>query len=122
MIDKEMAATYLDLPDLQGAYSTMTAAYDYACKIVEDAALTGKTDYLPVIPLTLLTKETVVTLARLKSAGEKEETIKNLLKLLEKITEQEAELSAPPPMPMPPGPMGPPMIDMAPPGLNPAGV
>jgi len=117
MIDKEMAATYLDLPDLQGAYSTMTAAYDYACKIVETAAQTGDVDYLPVIPLTLLKKETVVTLARLSAAGESEKIIKNLIKLLEKITDQENELSAPPVPEMPP--MGPPIMEKMPMGPTP---
>jgi hypothetical protein len=116
MIDKEMAATYLDLPDLQGAYSTMTAAYDYACKVVETAAQSGDIDYLPVIPLQLLKKETVVTMARLAAAGEDEKIIKNLERLLEKITDQEEELAAPdagmlPPPAMPMPPMGPETIE-----------
>ena len=105
MIEPEMAANYLDLPDLQGAYNAMTAAYDYVQKIVEDAAKEGKLDYLPVVPLQMLRKHTVVTIARLKEAGEKETVIDNLVKLLEKVTEEIAIMEGPG---MPPD-MGPPM-------------
>jgi len=111
MIEPEMAANYLDLPDLQGAYNAMTAAYDYVQKIVEDAAREGKLDYLPVIPLQMLRKHTVVTIARLKEANESDKIINNLLELLGKVT-SEIEIMdgggnmAPPPPAMPaPGPM-----------------
>lgn len=109
MIEPEMAANYLDLPDLQGAYNAMTAAFDYVQKIVEDAAREGKLDYLPVVPLQMLRKHTVVTIARLKEANEKESVIDNLVKLLEKVTEEISIMDgsgmgpvAPPPIPPPP--------------------
>lgn len=108
-LDKDYGASLLEMPDLESAYSSMTAALDYVENIIEKAIEKGDMDFTESVPLALLMKEAVKTLNRLESVDEKPEILNRLKDLITKVD----ELQNPTPPPMPPGPPVPPGPPMA---------
>lgn len=103
IIDIYMASSLLELPDLEGAYSAMAAAYDDCRKIIERALDNDEYDFYSVIPLDMLMKVSVNTLLQLDSNDEDPKTLKRLVKLIEivngKINEKN-QIQNPPMPPM----------------------
>lgn len=124
-LDKDYGASLLDMPDLESAYSSMTAALDNCEAIIEKAVEKGNTDFDPVVPLPMLMKEAVKTLNRLESVGEDEKILDRLRDLITKVEELQNPTPPPPPPvppmvpPVVPGPGAPVMPAPLPPGALP---
>jgi hypothetical protein len=110
LINPGMIASLLDLPDLNEAYSVMTASYDYSQKIIERALEDGEFNFYEVGDIKQLYSEVVTTILRLDANDEKPEIIANAVLLLAKVKDKmdEIESAMAPPMP-PPAPIAPPM-------------
>jgi hypothetical protein len=111
-LDKDYGASLLEMPDLESAYSAMTAALDHCEAVIEKAVEKGDLDFDPVMPLPMLMKEAVKTLNRLESVDEDETILQRLRDLITKVE----ELQNPTPPPAPPMPPAPPVAPMVPPG------
>lgn len=111
MIPKEMAASLMQIPDVEGAYSVATAAYDYAQVVIERAIEEGRIDFEGVTNLDLLFAEATRWLLQLSADEANEKYIGNLRRLIEAVNEKAKEVetpAAPPPGPAP-GPAPAPM-------------
>lgn len=104
-IAKEMAASLMQLPDVEGAYSASTAAYDYAQFVIERAIEEGIIEYLPLTNLELLFSEAVQWTLRLSADEANEKLIGNLKRLLEKIQDDLSRVEMPGPTETPAGPV-----------------
>ena len=106
IITNDMAASLLQFPDLEKAYSVASASYDDCQRIIERAAEHGDFDFLPVVNLRQLFSETQKMLLRLDANDENTDILKNLAKFLGVITDKIGDVqaaSAPPPQQMNPG-------------------
>lgn len=108
-IDQDMGASLLQLPDLNGAYSLATSAYDYVSKIIERAIEKGDYDYVETANLELLERETVKKINQLEAADDERKLIDRAIELLEKVRADLDKINAStaPAAPIPP--MAPPM-------------
>jgi hypothetical protein len=97
MIPKEMAASLMQIPDVEGAYSVATAAYDYAQVVIERAIETGEIAFEGVTNLSLLFSESTRWLLRLMADEANGKYIDNLKKLLDAINEKLEAVEAPAP-------------------------
>lgn len=95
MIPKEMAASLMQIPDVEGAYSVATAAYDYAQVVIEKAIEDGEITFEAVTNMELLFAEAMRWLLRLSSDEANEKYISNLKKLIEAINTKLSEVEAP---------------------------
>ena len=84
-VDQDMGASLLQLPDLNGAYSLATSAYDYVSKIIERAVEKGDFDYVETANLNLLEREAIKKINQLEAADDDRKFINNAIKLLEKV-------------------------------------
>jgi hypothetical protein len=114
IINPAMASSLLQLPDLEGAYSVATAAYDDCRRIIERAVDDERYDFYSVVNLQMLLTEVVNTLLQLDAVDEDPRVLERLVKLMDivvaKINEKNNIQNPPaPPMPAPPvvPPMGP---------------
>lgn len=103
-VDQDTAASLLQLPDLNGAYSLATSAYDYVSKIIERAVEDQDFDYVETANLELLERETVKKINQLEAADDDRKYINNAIKLLEKVRADLETIGggAIPPPPVPP--------------------
>jgi hypothetical protein len=103
-VDQDTAASLLQLPDLNGAYSLATSAYDYVSKIIERAVEDKDFDYVETANLELLERETVKKINQLEAADDDRKYINNAIKLLEKVRADLETIGggATPPPPVPP--------------------
>jgi len=107
IIDPNMAASLLQIPDIDRAYSVATASYDYCLKIIDDAIEYDVYEFYSVVNLNQLISVVVNYVCQLASEGEDKKIVDRLVKLLNivmaKINETEAA-GAPgePPPPSPP--------------------
>ncbi len=104
-INKSVASTLLEFPDLEGAYSIMTASYDACQKIIQRAIEDEEYDFYEVVDLQQLMGEVVGTILRLDANDEKPENIQRLVVLLNKVKGQMDAITAanaPPPAPVQP--------------------
>jgi hypothetical protein len=116
-IDQESASQFLDLPDLEGVYSHITAGADYCDKIIERAIRDGVTDYVETVPLKMLLKKTATMINHLEAVDEDEKIIDNLKDLLVKV---KSDIDMSDEAGMPPQPEAlPPMAPPGPPPVNP---
>jgi hypothetical protein len=99
LIDPSIAASLLDMPDLQDAYSIQTAAYDLCQKIVERAVEADGPDdaeafeYYEVVDINMLYKVIVNTMMRLDANDEDLKVMENLKILLMKVKRQMEEFN-----------------------------
>ena len=99
LIDPSIAASLLDMPDLQDAYSIQTAAYDLCQKIVERAVEadgpedTEAFEYYEVVDINMLYKVIVNTMMRLDANDEDLKVMENLKVLLAKVKRQMEEFN-----------------------------
>lgn len=123
IINPAMAASILEFPDLEGAYSITSSSYDYCQKIIERAVEKGVFDFYEVVNLQQLFGESVNTLLRLDANEEDREVLERLVTLIKLVKAKMDEVNAaiaPPqlaPMkpPTAPGPTGPLPMEAAPP-------
>lgn len=87
-INPNMAASLLQLPDLEGAYSAATASYDNCLKIIERAIEDDKYDFFPVVKLQQLLEESVNILLQLDSVDEKPEVLARVSKLIQIVMDK----------------------------------
>jgi len=109
VIPADMIPKFLDMPDLDGAYSIVAAAFDDNEKIIERAIELEQYDFYEVTNLMGLYQQTVNRLLRLDANGEKDLYKVRLVTLIQKIKEVMdtiGEETAPPP---PQGPQAPPV-------------
>ena len=108
-INKSVAANLLEFPDLEDAYSIMTASYDNCQKIIQRAIEDEEYDYYEVVDINQLYGEIVGTILRLDANDEDPKVIAHLVTLLTKVKAQmDAMTAANAPPPMTPAPNGPP--------------
>jgi len=114
IINPYMAASLLQLPDLEGAYSAATASYDCSRKIIERALDEERFDFYSVVNLKQLLDESVNILLQLDAVDEDPRILKRLVTLIEivsgKINESTMAQNppAPPAEPVAPPPVAPP--------------
>lgn len=121
VINPALAASLLEFPDLESAYSITSASYDYCQRIIERAVEDDDYEFYEAVNLEQLFGETASTLLRLDASDEKPETLKRLVKLLGIVKGKQDSMSAamaPPPSPVQPptvqGPTGPLPLEAAP--------
>lgn len=133
-LSKEVAAKFLDMPDLEKAFEDITAADDYCNYIIDKAVEKGSFDFYEVVDLNHLFSKVVTSACRIAPSGD-EEAISRLIGLLERVQSKITALNEPEPTQaaqpiaqgMPVVPQGaPPMIDAqaiaTAQGMQPAGI
>ncbi len=94
ILDQSLAATFMDMPDLEGAYDINQASYDDCERIVERAAEDGKFDFFEVVNLQQLMAVAVNNLLRLDAHDEKREVLENILKLIQAVQQKMNDVKA----------------------------
>ena len=122
IIDPTVASTLLEMPDLEGAYSIVTAMYDFNEKIIERVIEdgpnpeTGQFNYYEVTNINQLYSQTMNTLMRLDTNDEDPKVMQSLVAFLNQVKQQMDEINqslTPPPPEQPPVPNAPPMVQNA---------
>jgi hypothetical protein len=110
LINPNMKASLLEIPDLEGAFSIATASYDYCQSIIQRAVEHEDYEYYPIVDLKQLFGEVQNAVLRFDSAGDTSQTLDRLVKLLKKVMEDMGKVNATgAPHPLPPQPGSPPM-------------
>jgi hypothetical protein len=109
-----MATQYLEMPDLEDAYSVLTSAQDYNRWIIERVVKDGKSDFYQVTDLSDLFQLAVSELLQCAAAGEDDEVLDNLSTFLDVLQSNFTALQPPPPTAPPPQPGQP---NQPPPGV-----
>jgi len=115
VIDSAMAASLLEMPDLESAYSIMTAAHDLNEKIIERViedgpGEDGKFYFFECTNVQGLFTQALNTLMRLDANDENPELLENLKSFIIQLKGMMDEINAtlqPPPMPEPQQPQAP---------------
>jgi hypothetical protein len=84
-----MLPQLLEIPDIETAYSASTAGYDYVQSVIERAAETGQTDFLPIAPLDMFFSETTRWIMRIAADERNKKYLANLTKLLNEVSLQQ---------------------------------
>lgn len=116
IIKPDMAASLLEFPDLDNAYSISTASYDSCQKIIERAIEERRFDFYECVSMAQLYGEAVNTLMMLDADGEDEKVMQNLVDFIGTVKGKVDAIkaaSAPPPMVPNPAPQPPPMVQPA---------
>lgn len=87
----------LELPDLENAYSVITASYDYVQSVVERAAESGDIEFVDVVNMEQLFTETARWILRLSADEANKKYIENLIRLLESVQAKQQALTNPQP-------------------------
>lgn len=103
LMDPKMAAQYLEMPDLEDAYSVITSAQEYNRWIVERVVNEGKLDFYQVTDLSDLFQLTVSELLQCSCAGEDEKVLNNLSEFLNVLQANNLQMNPPAPVPVQPG-------------------
>lgn len=93
-LSKEVAAKFLDMPDLEKAFEDITAAEDYCNFIIDKAVETGSYEFYEVVDLNYLFNRVVTTACRISTSGD-EEAIKRLIGLMDFIQGKIISLQTP---------------------------
>lgn len=83
-LSKEIAAKFLDMPDLEKAFEDITAAEDYCNYIIDKAVETGDYSFYEVVDLNYLFQRVVTSVCRVAASGD-DKTIERLVGLMELI-------------------------------------
>lgn len=123
-IDKNVAGTLLEMPDLESAYSINTASYDMNEKIIERVIEdgpnpeTGMFNFYEITNIQMLLTQSMNTMMRLDANDEKPEVLENLVAFINQLKtmmdEINAELAPPPPPEQAPEQLPPPPEQMPP--------
>lgn len=112
LVNPTMKASLLEFPDLEGAYSIATASYEYCQTIIQRAVEEDTYDFYGIVDLNQLFAEIQNALMRFDSAGESQNVLDRLVKLMKMVKveiDKAASGQAPPPGPppvAPPAPIG----------------
>lgn len=82
MIQPGQAASLLELPDLQEAFSAATAEYDYCQRVIERAIEDENYDFFEVVNFDELLRQTALYMKQLDANNEDPKTIKRLEQLM----------------------------------------
>ena len=82
VIDPNSVASLLEIPDIDRAYSTATASYDYCLKVIESAIDEDQYYFYPVLNITQCLSVAVNILCQLAAEGEDDAIIQRLVKLI----------------------------------------
>lgn len=93
VINPSLAASLLEFPDLESAYSITAASYDYCQRIIERAVEDDEYEFFEAVNIEQLFGEAVNTLLRLDANDEKPEVLKQLVKLLEIVKGKQDSMS-----------------------------
>lgn len=115
LMDPKMAAQYLEMPDLEDAYSVITSSQDYNRWIIQRVVEEGKMDFYQVTDLSDLFQLAIAELLQCASSGDSEEVLTNLSNFLTVLQENNLAMNPPPPIPVQPGMGQPPPPQGAPP-------
>jgi hypothetical protein len=85
IIKPEMAASLLEFPDLENAYSVSTASYESCQKIIERAIEDRQFDFYECVSMAQLYGEAVNTLMQLDADGEDEKVMQNLVDFISSV-------------------------------------
>lgn len=85
-LDKALAADYLEMPDLEDAYSIINSGTDYNRYIIDRAVETGKYDFFEVTDINQLFQLSVDELLRCASADEDSKVIERLKSLINVVS------------------------------------
>lgn len=88
IINPYMAASLLEIPDINKAYSTATASYDNCNKIIERAIDKDYYEFYDVVNLQQLIEVSVNTLLQLDSVDEDPEILARIVKLISIATDK----------------------------------
>lgn len=100
VIDPSIAATLLEMPDLEQAYAITTAAYEYNEKIIERVIedgpnpITNLYNFYEITNLQGLFNQAVNTLMRLDTNDEKPEVLNNLAQFINQLKDMMDEINA----------------------------
>lgn len=124
VFDDNRKAQFMEMPDLEEAYSLATVASDYCDWVIDNWADDNKVEFVPVVSLEMMRTEIQKAMMRYSMAGDDTKIVTRLTELLNRVTSYEDEASEgmgpapalPPgiPAPLPSGPMPPPMPVMPP--------
>jgi hypothetical protein len=104
-IDRDIATSLLELPDLESAYGHASVSWDYCQTIIERAIDDDDYDFIPTVSFEMLKKQIWAAMMRFDMAQEDTTTLKRLQKLLSKVMVMEDEaMQGNQPAPMPPSP------------------
>jgi len=117
ILDPSLASTLLDMPDLEGAYSIMSAAYNSNEKTIERVVEerpdeNGEFSFFEITDVNLLFKQAVNTLLRLDASDETPEVMQKLVNFIAQVKRyidalNQASMPPPAPPPLPPAPPAP---------------
>lgn len=102
IVDQALAASLLEFPDLESAYSIRSSSYDYCQRIIERAVEEDVYEFYEVVNIQQLFGETANTLLRLDSNEESLEVLERLVTLLritKQLMDEVNQALAPPPPP-----------------------
>lgn len=91
-LDKALAAEYLEMPDLEDAFSIINSATDYNRYIIDRCVESGRLDFLEVTDINQLFQLTVDELLRCASADEDDQTLERLKSLLNTVSRVRKEV------------------------------
>jgi len=103
LMTTQMAAQYLEMPDLEDAYSVVTASQDYNRWIVERVVKEGKFDFYQVTDMAELFQLVVSELLQCAASGEDQSVLENLTDFLNILQANNLVMNPPPPVPIQPG-------------------
>jgi len=92
MIQPGQAASLLELPDLQDAFSNATAEYDYIQKVIEDAIEKEKYEFYEVINFDELLKQCATFLKQLGANDEDPKIMKRIEMLMTRALSMQKSL------------------------------
>jgi hypothetical protein len=113
IIDASTVSQYLDMPDLEGAYSVIRAAFDSNEKTIERVIEDGPNEdgaytFFEVTDINMLFKQTVNMLLRLDASDEKPEVLERLKAFINQLKQGLDLLNETMNPPQPPPPPAPP--------------
>jgi hypothetical protein len=107
IISPDVVASLMQIPDLDRAYNTATASYDYCMEIITRAIDDDEYDFYDVVNLNQLLSVVVNVICQLASEGEDDKIVGRLVKLLDIVTgklDGVSNIQNPPPAGPPPMP------------------
>jgi hypothetical protein len=91
-LSKDQAAKYMDMPDIEEAFSGLTASYDECQKIIERAVEKGIVDFPETANMDQLFTELVTLYNQLDSADESPAIMDRVKKLMQAVIDKRQEL------------------------------
>jgi hypothetical protein len=107
-IDHSMASHFMQIPDLEGVFTIMSANYDAAQKVIQECIEGNEYEFFETVDLQVLKSEIVKRINMLVVSEDDMKYVKRLVALLERVDDmqkQVAEVNKPAPIQPPPEPL-----------------